>query len=231
MMNPLYQQNRTRLQILFNMLLAATSLFVNGFGVYLTIYANIGAGPWDVFSIGVSRTLNILYGTASILISFSILAIDILMREPIGIAIIIDSIVVGKSVDFFNAHPFIPIPQNLAASLLIMIAGLFIMGYTQYFYMWASLGCGPRDTLLVGLKRRLKKIPIGVVSISLLSLATLIGWFLGGPVGIGTLVCAFITGPIMQFVFRTVHFDPTRLKHQHILRTFRILATNVSKDK
>ena len=63
--NPLSRQtNRTTGTIVRNMLLAAVSLFVNGFGVYLTIQANIGAGPWDVLNIGLSRTLGILYGTA-----------------------------------------------------------------------------------------------------------------------------------------------------------------------
>ena len=70
------QTNSTPGAILANALMAAAGLFFNGFGVYLTIQANIGAGPWDVLSLGVSRTLGILYGTASISISFTILLID-----------------------------------------------------------------------------------------------------------------------------------------------------------
>ena len=91
--------NRSAGAIFTNMLLATISLFANGFGVYLTIQANIGVGPWDVLNIGASRTLGILYGTASITISYAILVIDILMREPIGIAMFIDAFVVGKAVD------------------------------------------------------------------------------------------------------------------------------------
>ena len=87
--------NRTRKGILLNMLLAAGSLFVNGFGIYLTIQANLGAAPWDVLSLGLSKTLGILYGTASVAVSLTILGIDVLMREPIGIAMFIDAIVVG----------------------------------------------------------------------------------------------------------------------------------------
>ena len=88
--------------ILRSMLLAAGSLFVNGFGIYLTIQANLGAAPWDVLNLGISHTLGILYGTASIAVSLTILTIDILMKEPVGIAMFIDAFVVGKSVDFFN---------------------------------------------------------------------------------------------------------------------------------
>ena len=73
------RENRTPGAIVLNMLLAAASLFVNGFGVYLTIQANIGAGPWDVLNLGLAKTLGILYGTASIAVSCTILLIDIAM--------------------------------------------------------------------------------------------------------------------------------------------------------
>ena len=94
--------NRDKRTIFSNVILAAVSLFINGFGVYLTIQANIGAGPWDVLNLGISNSFGILYGTASIIVSYSILGIDILMKEPIGIVMFIDAFVVGKSVDFFN---------------------------------------------------------------------------------------------------------------------------------
>ena len=217
------RENRTAGAILLNMLIAAVSLFVNGFGIYLTIQANIGAAPWDVLSLGLSKTLGILYGSASIAVSLTILLIDVLLREPIGIAMFIDAVVVGKSVDFFNwLHPVAPC-QSLRSAIPVMIVGLFIIAYTQYTYMVASLGCGPRDTLLVGLARRAPRVPIGAMSIALLSTATLLGWLLGGPVGLGTLICAFGAGPIMQFAFRTVHFDATGIRHQNLRDSLRVL--------
>lgn len=207
-------KNKTTDSILCNCIVAAMALFANGFGVYLTIHASIGAGPWDVFNLGLSKTFGILYGTASISVSFAILMIDITLREPIGLAMFIDAIVVGKAVDFFQFMDKIPIPTTMIGSVLMLFLGLTIMGYTQFFYMWAALGCGPRDTLLVGLKKRTKKIPIGVISIFLLSTATFIGYLLGGPVGIGTILCAVCCGPIMQFAFQSVKFDATAVKHQ-----------------
>lgn len=216
------RENRTVKAIVINMILAAISLFVNGFGVYLTIQANIGAGPWDVLNLGLSKTLGILYGTASIAVSCTILGIDILLKEPIGIAMFIDAVVVGKSVDFFNHIQAVPSASSLLTGIPLMLVGLTIMAYTQFTYMIASLGCGPRDTLLVGVAKRVKKIPIGAVSIALLSLATLIGWLLGGPVGVGTLICAFCTGPIMQMAFRSVRFDATGIKHQRLTDSARV---------
>ena len=224
MLHPSLRENRTPGTIVLNMLLAAVSLFVNGFGVYLTIQANIGAGPWDVLNLGLAKTLGILYGNASIAVSCTILLIDIAMKEPIGIAMFIDAVVVGKAVDFFNWINLVPARRSLTAGIPVMIIGLFVMAYTQYTYRIASLGCGPRDTLLVGLAKRVKRLPIGAVSVALLSLATLIGWLLGGPVGVGTLICAFATGPIMQLAFRTVRFDATSVRHQRLSTSIRVFA-------
>lgn len=207
------------------MLLAAVSLFVNGFGIYLTIRANIGAAPWNVLNLGVSHTLGIYYGSASIAISLTILLIDILLREPIGLAMFVDAVVVGKSVDFFNWLGLVPKASSLLTAVPMMIAGLFIIAYTQYGYMLASLGCGPRDTLLVGLAKRVEKIPIGAVSIALLGTATLIGWLLGGQVGIGTLIYAFGSGPIMQMAFQSVHFDATHIRHQRLKDSCRVICS------
>ena len=216
------QSNAAPRAILLNMLLAAVSLFANGFGIYLAIQANIGVGPWDVLSIGVSKTLGILYGTASVAISFAILAVDVLLREPIGLAMFIDAIVVGKTVDFFNYLDLVQPCSSLLSGVGMMLLGLVILAYTQYFYMSAALGCGPRDTLLVGLAKRFQRIPIGAVSIALLSAVTLAGWLLGGPVGVGTLIFAFCMGPIMQFAFHTVRFDATAIRHQHLLESLRV---------
>lgn len=218
------QTNRTKLSIIQNAFIAAVSLFVNGLGVYLTFHANIGAGPWDVFNLGLAKTLGILYGNASITVALIILLIDILMKEPIGIAMFIDSIVVGKAVDFFDSLGVIPMPTTLLGSIFMIFVGLVIMGYTQYFYMRCALGCGPRDTLLVGLSRHLPKVPIGAVSIALLSMATFVGWLLGGPVGIGTLICAFCAGPIMQAAFTSVHFDATTIRHQRLSETAAVFS-------
>ena len=215
-------RNDTIGRILFSALIAAVSLFVNGLGVYLTIHANIGAAPWDVLNLGLSKTLHIIYGSASIAVSLTILIIDILLRENIGIAMFIDAVTVGKAVDFFEWLDIVPTPKTIAGSIVMILIGLVIIGYTQMLYMKAALGCGPRDTLLVGLTRRVPKIPIGGVSIGLLSTATLVGWLLGGPVGIGTILCAFASGPIMQAAFMSVKFDATGIRHQKIHESVKV---------
>ncbi len=230
-MNTSLSQNKTINAILINIIIAAVSLFVNGFGIYLTIQANIGAAPWDVLNLGLSKSLHILYGNASIAVSLTILIIDILLKEPIGIAMFIDAIVVGKSVDFFNWLGIVPKCNSLFASIPVLFAGLVVLAYTQYTYMIASLGCGPRDTLLVGLAKRIKRLPIGVISIIILSTATLIGYLLGGPVGLGTILCAFCAGPIMQLAFQSVHLDATSIKHQRLSESFKVVINKGSSTR
>lgn len=105
----------------------------------------------------------------------------------------------------------------------MMLVGIVITSYTQYGYMAASLGCGPRDTLLVGLKKHFKRVPIGLVSICLLSGATLVGYLLGGQAGIGTLISAFCSGPIMQKCFESVGFDAAAVKHQSIRESLKVM--------
>lgn len=216
-------KNTTPLKILIHIFLASAGLFLFGFGTYLTIQANIGAAPWDAFNLGLSGTFGIKYGTASITVSFLVLLIDILLKEKIGIGMILDAVIVGKTVDLFNYFDPVKLPETIIGSILIIIIALFICGFAQYLYMTAALGCGPRDTLLVGLSRKLPKIPIGLISICELAIVTAAGWALGGKIGLGTIICAFFTGPIMQFVFRLVHFNPTETEHQSFRDSFRIL--------
>ena len=123
--------NRTPRAILTHMLLAAVSLFVNGFGIHLTIQANIGAAPRDVLNLGLSHTFGILYGTASIAVALTILVIDMCLREPIGLAMFIDALVVGKSVDFFNWLNLVPPCQSIFSAIPAMILGLFIVAYNN----------------------------------------------------------------------------------------------------
>ena len=215
--------NQTPLDVLKNRLLAAFGLFCFGVGVYLTIQANIGVAPWDAFCIVLSQKLGILYGTASIMISLTIVVIDLLLKERIGIGMILDAIVVGKAVDFCNWLNPVPALQNPFAGVLLMLAGLFVMGLSQFIYMKAALTCGPRDSMLVALGKRLPRVPLGVISIGILVIVLAIGWALGGPIGIGTVISTFCMGPMMQLAFSLVKFDAKKVEHQDLLQSFRVL--------
>ena len=218
------RKKNPRADAVLRMLGAAAGLFFFGFGVHLTIRANIGVGPWDALTLGVARTLHIQYGTASIGLSFLILLIDIALRGRIGVGMFLDALIVGKTVDLFDWLNIVPQMTGWFSGVLLMLAGLVVEGYSLYLYMRAGLGCGPRDTLLVQLKKKLRRVPIGLISIVILSAVTVIGWKLGGKVSYGTLICALLTGPIMQYAFRTVRFRAEDVEHQDIVTTLMILT-------
>ena len=136
---------------------------------------------------------------------------------------LLDALMVGVCVDLFTELELVPMQTSLPVSLAVLVLGLFIIAFGQLVYMRAALCCGPRDSLLVALGRRMRRVPIGAVSIVLLTLVTAIGYLLGGPVGIGTLICAFCAGPIMQLAFTTVHFNATTIRHQPLGESIGIL--------
>ncbi|MBQ9331538.1 MAG: hypothetical protein IJS11_01240, partial [Oscillospiraceae bacterium] len=86
--------------------------------------------------------------------------------------------------------------------------------------------CGPRDALLVGLGKRLPKVPIGLVEVGLWAVVVLVGWLLGGPVGIGTLVSVLGAGLVMQLVCRIVRFEPRDVRHRDVIEVLRILSSS-----
>lgn len=221
--------NNTRLDVLKNSIVATLGLIVFGFGVYLVIQADIGVAPWDVFCIGLSQTLGILYGNASIMISATIIILDLIMKEKIGLGTILDAIVVGKTVDFFNWIDLIHKPEAIWVSIIMIIVGFFLEGVAQVIYMKAGLSCGPRDAFQVALGRRMPKIPIGVVNIFILFTVFIIGYFLGGPVGIGTLIAPIGIGLCQQAAFNITKFEPKDVEHQGFFASIKVLfgkATN-----
>lgn len=215
--------NETRGEILKNSITAAIGLMIFGFGIYMIICGNIGVGAYDALHLGIAKTFSIKYGTASVTVSLIILALDLLLKEKIGIGTILDAVIVGKTVDLLNFFQVLPKQHSLVSGIAFTVIGLVIMGFAQFLYMKTGLGCGPRDAFLVGISRRLLKVPIGAVGIGILGVATFLGWLLGGPIGVGTIIVTFLMGPIMQMDFKIVKFVPEDVEHQDLLSSMAIL--------
>ena len=213
---------QTKPQIIKEILKSALGLFIFAIGVYLTIQANIGLAPWDCLSMGVSARVGYSYGIVHTVISIIILIIDILLKEKIGYGTILDALLVGNYVDWIGYLKLVPVSDNVAVSCAMVVIGLLIMGYGQYFYMDAAQGCGPRDSLLIALGKRFPRTPIGVVQTFMVGIALLIGWLLGGPVGIGTIISVFGMGSALQLVCKIMHFEPRDVVHKNVLETNKI---------
>ena len=198
-------------------------LFVFSFGVHLTIFANIGLAPWDCLGMGMSYHLPLNYGLSMTLMAVLILGIDLLMKEKIGFGTIIDALLTGNFVQMFNSLNPLPMEHSLWLGILIMLLGFVFMAFGMAIYMKSEQCCGQRDALLVGLGRRMPKIPIGIVEILLWGVVTLAGWLLGGPVGIGTLISTFGAGLVMQLVYSLIRFEPRTMKHRSVPEVMQIL--------
>ena len=198
-------------------------LLVFAFGVHLTIFANIGLAPWDCLGMGIAAHTPLNYGLSMTCIALVVLGIDLLMREKIGCGTVIDALLTGNFVQMYSdLNPF-PLNTRIWLGVLLMLIGFVFMALGMWIYMRAQQGCGPRDSLLVGLGKRLPKIPIGVVEILLWAVVLLCGWLLGGPVGIGTLISTFGAGAVMQLVYSLIRFEPRNLRHRSFFETLRVL--------
>ena len=205
------------LQIVFGLLIFS-------FGVHLTIYANIGMAPWDCLGMGLSYHTPLNYGLSMTMIAVIILLIDLCLHERIGFGTVIDALLTGNLVQMYNnLNPF-PENHSLWLGIVIMLTGFAFMALGMFVYMKAAQCCGPRDSLLVGLGKRMPRIPIGVVEIILWAAVLLAGWLLGGPVGIGTIISTVGAGAIMQAVYSLLHFEARDIRHRDIIETVKILA-------
>lgn len=205
------------LQIVFGLLIFS-------FGVHLTIYANIGLAPWDCLGMGLSYHTPLNYGLSMTMIAVIILLIDLCLHERIGFGTVIDALLTGNLVQMYNnLNPF-PENHSLWLGIVIMLTGFAFMALGMFVYMKAAQCCGPRDSLLVGLGKRMPRIPIGVVEIILWAAVLLAGWLLGGPVGIGTIISTVGAGAIMQAVYSLLHFEARDIRHRDIIETVKILA-------
>ena len=212
---------RVRKRIALQWLRIAAGLLVFAFGVHLTIYANIGLAPWDCLGMGIAKHTPLNYGLSMTAIAVAVLIVDLLLKERIGFGTVIDALLTGNFVQMFNDLNSLPSNGSLWLGIVIMLAGFVFMALGMWIYMLAGQCCGPRDSLLVGLGRRLPRFPIGLVEILLWAAVLLAGWLLGGPVGIGTLISTFGAGAVMQLVYHAVRFDPREVRHRDVIEVIR----------
>jgi len=215
--------NQTRGEIIKHCFFAAFGLATFATGVYLTIQANIGVAPWDCLFLGVEKTFGMKYGNVAVMTSLIVVVIDLLLKERIGLGTLIDAVFTGKVVDFLNWLDLVPQQTSVILGVCMMIAGLFLNGLGQFIYMRVALCCGPRDGMIVGLSKKLKGVPIGIVGVMIMAVVLFFGWMLGGPIGIGTIIGASLMAPIMQLVFKLLHFDAEAVQHQDLLASGKIL--------
>lgn len=188
-------------------------LLLYALGIVITMKANLGFAPWEVFHWGIGKTIGMTIGNVSILTGLLICVIVILMGEKLGLGTILNMILIGVFIDLLMSFTLIPQINGLISGTAMMIAGLFIISFGSYFYISSGFGAGPRDSLMVAIKRK-TKLPVGLCRGMLEISVVLSGWMLGGPVGIGTVLAAFGISFCIQIVFSLMKFEATSVQHE-----------------
>lgn len=200
-------------------------LFLYALGIVVTMKANIGYAPWDAYHAGISKTIGINIGTASIFMGIVIVIITLLLGEKLGVGTLLNMVLIGVFLDLLLALEIIPTASNFAFGIIMLIVGLYIIAIGSYFYISSAFGAGPRDSLMVALTRK-TRLSIGICRGSIEMIAAFIGWKLGGMIGIGTILSALIMGFCIQTTFRLFRFDATKVKHETLDQTFKIILKN-----
>jgi uncharacterized membrane protein YczE len=171
-----------------------------GLSIALMIRSNVGTTPWAVLEVALSQLTNIRPGRISIVVGMVVLLGSLTLRERIGWGTLTNIMFIGLWEDMFLSY--IPsIEDRLLLQSVMLFGAIFMMGFASAIYIGVDAGAGPRDSLMLafhrttGLSIRLGRAIIEVTVVA-------IGWFLGGPLGVGTLIFAVLIGPAVQWAFK-----------------------------
>ena len=167
-------------------------LMLFGLGEGLLIVSFTGASPWSVLAQGLSLNVNLSIGMLTFLISVTVLILWIPLGQKPGMATILNAIIIALMIDL--CIKFVPTPSSYINQLILAVVSVITVGIGGGIYLVANLGAGPRDGLMVGLQK-LTNFPIAAVRGTLEISVVSVGWYLGGTVGIGTILFAFGIGP------------------------------------
>ena len=177
-----------------------------GLAIALMIRGNLGTSAWAVLEVALAKILHVSVGTMTVITGFIVLIGALLMREKVGWGTLANILSIGPWEDFWLAR--IPsVTDNLPVQIAMLLTAILLMGFASAIYIGVDAGAGPRDSMMLAIKRttglslRVARACIEVTVVS-------IGWLLGGPAGIGTLVFALLVGPSVQWGFKLLKVEP-----------------------
>ena len=170
-------------------------------GTSLSVRAHLGVSPWDVFHQGVSKRTGLSLGAVIVVVGVGVLLAWIPLRQQLGIGTIINTVLVGTLVKVFLPH--VGAPDAMVARIAMLLGAIASFGIGGGLYIGAALGPGPRDGLMTAITARGHRLWIVRTVLELSALV--VGWLLGGNVGVGTALIAFSIGPAVHFAVRRFH--------------------------
>lgn len=171
-------------------------LVLYGVAGALMVRSAFGNAPWNVFHEGFARAAQMSFGTAVVVTGFAVLGLWLPLRQRIGVGTILNIAIIGPASDL--SLLLLPAPSALLPRIVLMVAGIVLTGLATGLYIAAGLEPGPRDGLMTGLVRRTGR-SVRMVRTAIEALVLVVGYLLGGTVGLGTLAYAIAIGPLSQF--------------------------------
>lgn len=190
----------------FLVIQAGFALF--GLSIATMIRANLGTGPWSVLGVALAQISGLSVGTMSVIVGFVVLTGSLIMRERIGWGTLGNILFIGPWIDL--ALSFIPsVIANLPLQAAMLLAAIVMLGMASAIYISVDAGAGPRDSLMLAITRT-RGWSLRWARSSIEVTVVLIGWLLGGPAGIGTVVISILIGPAVQWGFKLFNVSPHR---------------------
>ena len=152
-------------------------------GIVLTINANLGLAPWDVFHQGMTHLIGITMGQASIAVGIILVILDAVLGERLGWGTLCNMLFIGLFMDLIMLNHLIPICKGVIPGAIMMVLGMIVIGIASYFYIGAGLGSGPRDGLMIALTKKTSKsvrFVRNAIELSALYCRVYFGWLCGG---------------------------------------------------
>ena len=163
-----------------------------GIGEGLLVVSSSGASPWTVLAQGISLNVGFSIGTITLVLSIAVLFLWIFLNQKPGIGTVLNALIIAMMIDL--CIKFVPTPENFISQISLAIIAVITVGIGGGIYLVANLGPGPRDGLMVGIQQK-TNLPLALVRVIIEITVVSIGWYLGGIVGVGTLLFAFGIGP------------------------------------
>jgi len=177
-----------------------------GLAITLMIRANLGTSAWAVLEVALAQKFHITIGTMTVIMGFLVLSGAVIMREKLGWGTLGNILSIGPWEDMWLS--IIPsIRDNLPLQIGMLSLAIFLMGLASAIYIGVDAGAGPRDSLMLAIKRTTGvsiRVARGCIEVTVVT----IGWLLGGPAGIGTLIYALLVGPAIQWGFKIFNVQP-----------------------
>lgn len=183
------------LTLLAKMLWCMFGLYVFGLGVAVNIKTGLGAAPWDVLHIGLTGVVPWSLSTVIVLVGLVLIGVNWLFKIPPTLGMVLNMASIGPFAQY--SLSLLSTPSTAIGAWVMLVAGVLLIGLGTAIYTSAGLGAGPRDGLMIALTR-LSGWPVGLIKNGLDASVGLLGWLLGGPIGVGSVAIALILGPSVQ---------------------------------